>query len=176
MHQRKLPPSPPPCILPAKLQWGRWFTPAETRLKPEHRAELKRLQWGRWFTPAETLFGLVQKPINGRASMGPLVYTSGNPSARSGRGSGCSRFNGAAGLHQRKPGGREDCGKGVECASMGPLVYTSGNLNFSPPEDRVSTASMGPLVYTSGNLLDSQAVHDAGRASMGPLVYTSGNQ
>ena len=37
-----------------------------------------------------------------RASMGPLVYTSGNWRTSSATASAAARFNGAAGLHQRK--------------------------------------------------------------------------
>ena len=36
------------------LQWGRWFTPAETIDAPTWAYVLGHLQWGRWFTPAET--------------------------------------------------------------------------------------------------------------------------
>ena len=37
------------------LQWGRWFTPAETSpMVVRRRRSGCPLQWGRWFTPAET--------------------------------------------------------------------------------------------------------------------------
>ena len=59
--------------------------------------------------------------------MGPLVYTSGNWRGGVDVAIDLARFNGAAGLHQRK---RDFLRYGVICkvqASMGPLVYTSGN-------------------------------------------------
>ena len=37
-----------------RLQWGRWFTPAETFSLGSPLASQSKLQWGRWFTPAET--------------------------------------------------------------------------------------------------------------------------
>ena len=62
-----------------------------------------KLQWGRWFTPAETF----------RATSERVVA--------------CWGFNGAAGLHQRKPEDPAGCRLAWPQASMGPLVYTSGN-------------------------------------------------
>ena len=59
--------------------------------------------------------------------MGPLVYTSGNmlPAVVTVFRTEC--FNGAAGLHQRKPNGLSQLPQRLLAASMGPLVYTSGN-------------------------------------------------
>ena len=129
LHQRK-PGLPAGELRPdGELQWGRWFTPAETcrsicwaagasarfngaaGLHQRKRVEGSQsvphqfgLQWGRWFTPAETMVARQAHDPDPRASMGPLVYTSGNRFKHSQAGVGCQ-------------------------ASMGPLVYTSGNYD-----------------------------------------------
>ena len=140
------------------LQWGRWFTPAETQGQPplpgnrpltfngaaglHQRKQSRRLPVRSSFAPP---------------SMGPLVYTSGNRDWLSGKppGKNClqwgrwftpaetiacacwptcraSAFNGAAGLHQRKLGRPAAEGLMQRLPSMGPLVYTSGNLPGVP--------------------------------------------
>ena len=43
-------------------------------------ADKQKLQWGRWFTPAETYSVSDFMPRYTTTSMGPLVYTSGNRS------------------------------------------------------------------------------------------------
>ena len=68
-----------------------------------------------------------------RASMGPLVYTSGNRPYSALTSTAHAGFNGAAGLHQRKlPCAGRWC-RGPARASMGPLVYTSGNSESARP-------------------------------------------
>ena len=111
----------------ARLQWGRWFSPAEgplRRQKPGWRPnsfngaagshqrkeyppelglhDLLGLQWGRWFSPAE-----------GRS----CASTAGPRKLR---------FNGAAGSHQRKAAFAGHAVLPCSPASMGPLVLTSG--------------------------------------------------
>ena len=109
-----------------------------------------------------------------KASMGPLVYTSGNACGAVGR----------AGDHPLQwgrwftPAETRDARPlldAVVAASMGPLVYTSGNRTVGRCWGPGRCASMGPLVYTSGNLAEPAMARAAGFASMGPLVYTSGN-
>ena len=63
----------------------------------------EELQWGRWFTPAETGLALFAWVEASDASMGPLVYTSGNSIRTEAPPTPSHSFNGAAGLHQRKP-------------------------------------------------------------------------
>ena len=84
------------------LQWGRWFTPAETNLVFTATDGSPLLQWGRWFTPAETTPRRAHLLSVHSASMGPLVYTSGNHTCGSEQIPNTMCFNGAAGLHQRK--------------------------------------------------------------------------
>ena len=75
--------------------------------------------------------GSVDGPFKGArgvlASMGPLVYTSGSFGCLSTVRSCSPRFNGAAGLHQRKPAVVLPMVRVRSPASMGPLVYTSGS-------------------------------------------------
>ena len=55
------------------------YTSGNVLRMPPGRDPLPKLQWGRWFTPAETL--RMARRLAGKtqdASMGPLVYTSGN--------------------------------------------------------------------------------------------------
>ena len=134
----------------ARLQWGRWFSPAEgvplhchfqrvvpsmgplvltSGRDPRGRVlvvALCGLQWGRWFSPAE---GVHDEKV------GPV---------------GIHTFNGAAGSHQRK------------VVSLLPRLKGRLHLQwgrwFSPAEGTHATSiavhqhvpSMGPLVLTSG--------------------------
>ena len=103
LHQRKPTPTGLVVTTPAPLQWGRWFTPAETRSAGSCR------------TRSSTCFngaaGLHQRKLGqlrqdlgplAFASMGPLVYTSGNEAVIYHESVSVISFNGAAGLHQRK--------------------------------------------------------------------------
>ena len=109
------------------------------------------LQWGRWFTPAETRVG---ERLGGHER----------------------RFNGAAGLHQRKPHRRTEHPPRPVRASMGPLVYTSGNLAAFPPFCQTWTSLQWGRWFTPAETRGAAAAgHCVGGASMGPLVYTSGN-
>ena len=108
-----------------RLQWGRWFTPAVGWVpwlygRPRRVASMgplvytsgrheafvggnqtATLQWGRWFTPAVGRGTCAGCRTAARASMGPLVYTSGRCRGAPDRSPRRTRFNGAAGLHQR---------------------------------------------------------------------------
>ena len=119
---------------------------------PARRSCATPLQWGRWFTPAETRPVASQGSIAcRRASMGPLVYTSGNLVRKEGGVELVSRFNGAAGLHQRKRGWRSTSGGGLTPLQWG-RWFTPAETDVGPVVRwAIPGASMGPLVYTSGN-------------------------
>ena len=73
---------------------------------------------------------------HGYASMGPPEFTGGNSvpyTSVSGRPQG---FNGAAGIHRRKPVRRAAGGRPEADASMGPPEFTGGNVSTSSPSDR----------------------------------------
>ena len=166
LHQRKPSSRCAPTTSGPRLQWGRWFTPAETEYArlggtPRGLASMGPLvytsgnaathvgqgpggglQWGRWFTPAETALEKVFSPGDAAASMGPLVYTSGNLVGSSTSTPPAPGFNGAAGLHQRKPK-PPACLRAGRPASMGPLVYTSGNCGISSGTRRWRTRFNG---------------------------------
>ena len=128
LHQRKRWPSSTAWTPGAVLQWGRWFTPAETW--PACGPGCRRPRFnGAAGLHQRKLRQQEVKALGAReASMGPLVYTSGNLGVADGTVSEWerlqwgrwftpaetyttrfswrlgSRFNGAAGLHQRKRG------------------------------------------------------------------------
>ena len=165
-----------------------------------HGARARRLQWGRWFTPAEATRWLDMMLSPHVASMGPLVYTSGSAGLQAAGYWPAGCFNGAAGLHQRKPVQARRSGRTAEelqwgrwftpaeasgaaghpaqpvGASMGPLVYTSGSSASRPPTPPRSSGFNG-----AAGLHQRKPGHRPGRrrdrlaASMGPLVYTSGS-
>ena len=87
------------------LQWGRRNSPAETRPAHADRRCPPELQWGRRNSPAET--GLAAGAVRRRR-----------------RG-----FNGAAGIHRRKPGGMDPFHT-TGLASMGPPEFTGGNARL----------------------------------------------
>ena len=158
------------------LQWGRWFTPAETRPPTAPPAAHCRLQWGRWFTPAETpppgpSLAPLSSGFNGAAGLHQRKPMPRRPPRRP-----APRFNGAAGLHQRKL--RPEHGHSLQrlaFASMGPLVYTSGNRPGVPRGGRIDTCFNGAAGLHQRKL-GVRPQHVPGvLASMGPLVYTSGN-
>ncbi len=132
------------------------------------------LQWGHASSRVETkrlaMYGTEPNP----ASMGPRVFTRGNPCR-------CSSIPLA------------------QTASMGPRVFTRGNLDFPAIKRDESNASMGPRVFTRGNWqrrpdsrrgktllqwghassrVETHLRHrrdPPGSASMGPRVFTRGN-
>ena len=160
-----------------KLQWGRWFTPAEAETVTPNRAgphscfngaaglhqrkplakssgqvAYSPLQWGRWFTPAEARHDGVCPHFWPTASMGPLVYTSGSRPPCSGPCGGCSSFNGAAGLHQRKLWlARVVRGQDEAMLQWGRWFTPAEAYRCPVCLTTMTTASMGPLVYTSGS-------------------------
>ena len=77
------------------------YTSGRRSTKRMARSMGGRLQWGRWFTPAVGSEREAKLMAFNKASMGPLVYTSGRLKADSGLTVAMTRFNGAAGLHQR---------------------------------------------------------------------------
>ena len=84
------------------LQWGRWFTPAETGYARRFRCIARRASMGPLVYTSGNDYVLVMPGFTASASMGPLVYTSGNPTAVASSARPAASFNGAAGLHQRK--------------------------------------------------------------------------
>ena len=89
-------------VLP-ELQWGRRFSPTETRLATHSPASICLLQWGRRFSPTET-----PRPARGDMT-GPLLQWgrrfSPTETVRTPRGKGIlySGFNGAVGFRLRRP-------------------------------------------------------------------------
>ena len=149
LHQRKLPSAPWRPRRPWPLQWGRWFTPAETEeCGQTFPSEHGLLQWGRWFTPAETaLHHLAREPVD-RPSMGPLVYTSGNHEPVGGPAGAEIPFNGAAGLHQRKP-------KANHASATAPATRLQWGRWFTPAE----TGAILPLLRSGGAFNGAAGLH-----------------
>ena len=63
------------------------------------------------------------------ASMGPLIFISGNCHRRSVASARKARFNGATDFHQWKFHPNSSVTAAIRAASMGPLIFISGNLH-----------------------------------------------
>ena len=159
------------------LQWGRRNSPAETSRRPEAGSSVEHASMG----PPEFTGGN-QRMIGGAreadplASMGPPEFTGGNLLDHGAAPDGAGRFNGAAGIHRRKPcsapgGSPPDCRlqwgrrnspaetpKRAARSPPGPWTLQWGRRN-SPAETAVQggrcgggrRASMGPPEFTGGN-------------------------
>ena len=104
IHRRKRTTDTPDSSAIRMLQWGRRNSPAETSSGWSGRsANASRLQWGRRNSPAETY--------------SPSDFAIAIRSC----------FNGAAGIHRRKPGSRGGRADRRHVASMGPPEFTGGN-------------------------------------------------
>ncbi len=108
------------------------------------------LQWGRGFSAAEMSYRELWTPFNPVASMGPRLFSRGNP-ARSARTGG---------------GGY---------ASMGPRLFSRGNSRGPGPGLLGVWASMGPRLFSRGNHLAEAITQSNTKASMGPRLFSRGN-
>ena len=145
---------------------------------------------GAWYSYQGTRLG---------ASMGPRVFTRGNPVLRKAFWPSWFSFNGATRLHAWKPRLATFASRAAsslqwghassrvetartratpeenKMASMGPRVFTRGNRKMHIPDVRSPEASMGPRVFTRGNAVRSITSTTRYSASMGPRVFTRGN-
>src|SRR6266705_4365798 len=87
----------------------------------------------------------------GRASLGPRVFTRGNETLIAYYGGAVARFNGATRLHAWKRETEAELTRLRNEASMGPRVFTRGNESSPARTVLGSQASMGPRVFTRGN-------------------------
>ena len=91
-------------MIPQWLQWGRRNSPAETRCRHEVHLTANGASMGPPEFTGGNAFGYACLRARHEASMGPPEFTGGN-ACRTGRTSTprlwC--FNGAAGIHRRKP-------------------------------------------------------------------------
>ena len=142
------------------------FTGGNTRIFGWRFTETPMLQWGRRNSPAETPpLGHPWALRDVRASMGPPEFTGGNTMgstssststaalqwgrrnspAETGTGGAFTAtprqcFNGAAGIHRRKPvGGPEAADPVSDAASMGPPEFTGGNSQLGLGDDTADT-------------------------------------
>ena len=185
---------------PAPLQWGRRNSPAETQgprqgLAWPHQASMgppeftggnvsgvssdviqeNRLQWGRRNSPAETRCHPAAAPIATSFNGAAGIHRRKPGSSR--RTGSCATvgFNGAAGIHRRKPCASQ------HGAAMGKKLQW-GRRN-SPAETRTrhplsragEPASMGPPEFTGGNTIRRLPRLIPHVASMGPPEFTGGN-
>src|SRR6266705_361564 len=135
----------------------------------------------------------------GRASLGPRVFTRGNETLIAYYGGAVARFNGATRLHAWKRETEAELTRLRNEASMGPRVFTRGNESSPARTVLGSQASMGPRVFTRGNRKHAGDLFHSGSgfngatrlhawkqerekrheiltlASMGPRVFTRGN-
>ena len=155
------------------LQWGRGFSAAE-RHTHTHTIRESALQWGRGFSAAESMGSFTAFAALDAASMGPRLFSRGEPdvvyttsvvsSASMGprlfsRGEREARrrareahacFNGAAAFQPRRGGRAASAGTVPVGASMGPRLFSRGE----PPQGMVRHptvhASMGPRLFSRG--------------------------
>ena len=84
------------------LQWGRRSSATETRFPPLFQQFTRELQWGRRSSATETRDDDAVPDHDFLASMGPPLFSDGNPTSRNLVARSMSRFNGAAALQRRK--------------------------------------------------------------------------
>ena len=159
------------------------------------------LQWGLGFLPEEIVAAEGRCSVCGCASMGPRVFTRGNPLFQKGVvffkavlqwGLGflpeemalatlggelvAGGFNGASGFYPRKSAASVPVANVTVRASMGPRVFTRGNPHWPPELARCLALLQWGLGFLPEEIrqkvkLDAFASH----ASMGPRVFTRGN-
>ena len=111
------------------------------------------LQWGRRNSPAETYTNEEEMVADLDASMGPPEFTGGNIALYGMSAQDATRFNGAAGIHRRKPPlyVAENCAcrarfngaAGIHRRKRVQRAYFRGSAD---------SASMGPPEFTGGNV------------------------
>ena len=108
------------------------------------------LQWGRGFSAAETL-AVRRCDVVGRvASMGPRLFSRGNP---------LDTPKSPPAIH----------------ASMGPRLFSRGNWWDTGCRLGEILASMGPRLFSRGNTVTRHVRNSASNASMGPRLFSRGN-
>ena len=160
-----------------------------------------RLQWGRRNSPAETLPIHFQEQGVKHASMGPPEFTGGNfrfsratltgkswlqwgrrnspaetPTSSHILLHGQARFNGAAGIHRRKPEPHQLDLRRRGTRFNGAAGIHRRKLPYHPRErNHRAQASMGPPEFTGGNPPARPGGGEPDCASMGPPEFTGGN-
>ena len=135
-----------------------------------------RLQWGRNFIVAETRVCMSLVSSSFSASMGPQLYRCGNKNKGD---RGFNRVFASMGPQLYRCGNapfRSLIQHSHYIASMGPQLYRCGNEKaFVVVPPAYLPASMGPQLYRCGNVRLALNRFEEPPASMGPQLYRCGN-
>ncbi len=157
------------------LQWGRRFSATETTATPDPMtAEELSFNGAAAFQrrkPPQPRRLLIQRP----ASMGPPLFSDGNPVPPACRVGSMAGFNGAAAFQRRK----RDCEREAdpeEGRFNGAAAFQRRkHQSITNQVDEVFPASMGPPLFSDGNTQVKPLGKNNVDASMGPPLFSDGN-